>query len=219
MIKLLLVEDEKNIGATLSDLLEGAGYGVTWAKDCAEAREAVRLLPFDVALLDVNLPDGTGFEVARALETTGAALLFLSAMSDPEIRVQGLSLGAEDYIVKPFHFQELLLRLRNALKRRDALRQQSGMVIIGGATIDFTAFTATRGEETEVLGVKEAKLLELLWQRRGKVVSRDEILNHVWPSEAFPTARTVDNFILKLRRLIGEDAIKTVRGVGYQLTA
>lgn len=218
MPKLLLVEDETNIGATLSDLLQNAGYEVTWAQSRAEALEAIKLLPFDVALLDVNLPDGTGFQVAEALQSSATAMLFLTAMSDPEHRVQGLQLGAEDYIVKPFHLQELLLRLRNALKRRDYLRGAGGSVQLGEALIDFTAFTATRAGQTEPLSAKEARLLQLLYDRRGKVVSRDEILGHVWPSEAFPSARTVDNFILKLRKLLGDDLIKTIRGVGYQLT-
>lgn len=215
MIKLLLLEDEENIGATLSDLLEGAGYAVTWARDCAEARDALKLYPFDVALLDVNLPDGTGFQIAELLQSSHTAMLFLTAMSDPETRVQGLQLGAEDYIIKPFHLQELLLRIRNALKRQKPVTEQ---VHFGDAVVDFAAFTFTRGAQSEMLSAKEAKLLQLLYERRGKVVSRDEILNHVWPSEAFPTARTVDNFILKLRKLLGDDSIKTIRGAGYQMT-
>lgn len=214
MHKLLLLEDEKNIGATLSELLEDAGYAVTWAQSCAEARDALKLYPFDVALLDVNLPDGTGFQIAELLQSSHTAMLFLTAMSDPETRVHGLQLGAEDYIIKPFHLQELLLRIRNALKRQKPLAES---VQLGDAVIDFAAFTFTRGGHTETLSAKEAKLLQLLYDRRGKVVSRDEILNHVWPSEAFPTARTVDNFILKLRKLLGEETIATVRGVGYQM--
>jgi two-component system alkaline phosphatase synthesis response regulator PhoP len=214
MHKLLLLEDEQNIGATLSDLLEGAGYAVTWAQTCAEARDALKLYPFDVALLDVNLPDGTGFQVAELLQSSPTVMLFLTAMSDPEHRVQGLQLGAEDYIVKPFHLQELLLRIRNALKRPKPL---TARVQLGDALIDFSTFTFTRNGQSEILSAKEAKLLQLLCDRRGKVVSRDEILNHVWPLEAFPTARTVDNFILKLRKLVGDESIKTIRGIGYQL--
>jgi two-component system alkaline phosphatase synthesis response regulator PhoP len=90
-------------------------------------------------------------------------------------------------------------------------------VQLGDALIDFSTFTFTRNGQSEILSAKEAKLLQLLCDRRGKVVSRDEILNHVWPLEAFPTARTVDNFILKLRKLVGDESIKTIRGIGYQL--
>jgi two-component system alkaline phosphatase synthesis response regulator PhoP len=222
-VRILLLEDERNIGATLRDLLQHAQYEVTWAQNKVEALHAITLYPFDVALLDVNLPDGSGFEVAEKLDTAHTAMLFLSAMSDPEIRVKGLQLGAEDYIVKPVHFQELLLRIRNALKRRDYLHQAThAAVTIGAAIVDFSSFQIRRGELQETLSAKEAKLLHLLYDWRGKVVSRDEILNHVWPSEVFPSARTVDNFILRLRKWVEEtpenpQRIQTIRGVGYRL--
>lgn len=220
---LLLVEDEENIGATLSDLLTKAEYQVTWAHTQAEALAAIAALPFDIALLDVNLPDGNGFQIAEKLQSTATAILFLTAMSDPEMRVRGLQLGAEDYVIKPFHFQELLLRIRNALKRQHYVQQKvTEKIQIGAAQVDFTAFTVLRDGQLEKLSSKEQKLLQLLYSRRGRVVSRDEILNHVWPSETFPTTRTVDNFILRLRRLVEPDPenpkiICTIRGIGYQL--
>lgn len=208
---LLLVEDEENVGATLKSLLEGERYTVTWAKTKKEALADIQTLPFDVALLDVNLPDGNGFQVAEYLPNT--AILFLSAMSDPEDRVRGLKLGAEDYIIKPFHFQELVLRIQNARKRK-TFANNLATIQIGKAKIDFARFTIN-GKK---LAAKEINLLKLLYDRRGKVVSRDEILNHIWPREAYPTSRTVDNFILNLRKLLGSaDYIKSIRGVGYQL--
>jgi two-component system alkaline phosphatase synthesis response regulator PhoP len=210
-ISLLLVEDEENVGATLKSLLEGERYAVTWAKTKKEALADIKVMPFDVALLDVNLPDGSGFQVAENLGNT--AILFLTAMSDPEDRVRGLKLGAEDYIVKPFHFQELALRIQNACKRK-TFTSNASTVHIGKAKIDFARFTIN-GKK---LAAKEINLLKLLYDRRGKVVSRDEILNHVWPRETYPTSRTVDNFILKLRKLLGDaNYIQTIRGVGYQL--
>lgn len=213
-IPLLLVEDEVNLGATLKDMLESQRYAVTWAKTQSDALADIKSLPFDVALIDVQLPDGNGYNVAEKLKNTDTAMIFLTAQSAPEQRVRGLSLGAEDYIVKPFHFEELCLRIRNALKRRDYVQKgASGAVRIGKVAIDFSDFTANG----KPLGAKEAKLLKLLYDRRGKVVSRDEILNHVWPRESYPTQRTVDNFVLKLRKLIGENNIKSIRGVGYQL--
>lgn len=211
-ISLLLVEDEINLGTTLKDLLEGERYAVTWSQTKKEALADIKAMPFDIALLDVNLPDGTGFQVAEALQNT--AIIFLTAMSDPEHRVRGLTLGAEDYIIKPFHFQELCLRIKNAIKRKTYIQGTIGIVQIGKAKIDFAGFTLNG----KPLAAKEAKLLKLLYDRRGKVVSRDEILNHVWPRETYPTARTVDNFISALRKLLGSsDCIKTIRGVGYQL--
>lgn len=223
-ISLLLVEDEINIGATLKDMLSDKRYAVTWAKTKADALEEIAAQPFQIALLDIQLPDGSGYEIASLLQTRspGTAMIFLTAMSEPEHRVKGLSLGAEDYIVKPFHFEELLLRIRNAVKRAHYAGAATDATRIGGAEIDFTRFVATSGGKAQTLGTKEAKLLQLLISRRGKVVSRDEILNHVWPRETYPTARTVDNFVLKLRKLIEPDPqaprfIKSIRGVGYQL--
>ncbi len=207
---LLLVEDEENLGATLKSMLEGERYAVTWAKTKKEALADIKALPFDVALLDVNLPDGSGFQIAESLSDT--AILFLTAMSDPEDRVRGLKLGAEDYIIKPFHFQELCLRIQNARKRKSFVRD-AGVVHIGKAKVDFARF-AINGKK---IAAKEVNLLKLLYDRRGKVVSRDEILNHVWPREAYPTSRTVDNFVMSLRKLLGTKYIKSIRGVGYQL--
>jgi two-component system alkaline phosphatase synthesis response regulator PhoP len=225
-ITVILLEDEENIRTTLADLLVASSYQVTTARCRTEALAEIAAASFDLALLDVNLPDGTGFQVAEALQPSHTAILFLTAMSSPDYRVRGLQLGAEDYIIKPFHFQELLLRMRNALKRRDYIRhsQLEEAVVIGKATIHFARFTVQReGEEPEKLTAKEAKLLRLLYERRGKVVSRDEILNHIWSQDSFPTARTVDNFILRLRKMVEHDSdtpqiIQSIRGVGYQLT-
>ncbi|MGZ3709470.1 MAG: response regulator transcription factor, partial [Bdellovibrionota bacterium] len=134
-------------------------------------------------------------------------------------------LGAEDYIVKPFHLKELMLRVQNGLKRARYLSSEAvggGKVQVGRAEVDFTSFQAWIGGVPQSLTHKECALLRLLVERRGKVVSRDEILNHVWSEEEFPTSRTVDNFIMRLRRLVEADpdepqVIKSVRGVGYQL--
>lgn len=206
---LLLVEDEQNLGATLKNLLEAERFDVCWAKNCKEALADLRSLRFDLALLDINLPDGSGLSLAEKLP--GTPVIFLSALSAPEQRVQGLQLGAVDYIVKPFHFAELKLRIENALKASPP--KTSGNATIGKVSVDF----ARQMAGGTPLGLKETRLLKLLYDRRGEVVSRDEILNHVWPREAFPTARTVDNFILKLRKIFGAQTIHSVRGVGYKL--
>lgn len=212
---LLLVEDEENLGATLKDMLADARYQVTWAKTKSDALAHLGALPFDAALIDVQLPDGSGFEIAEKMPSH-TAMLFLTAQSAPEHRVRGLTLGAEDYIVKPFHFEELALRIRNALKRRDYVEKGAaqGAIDIGVAKVDFTRFTI----DGTPFGAKEMQLLKLLHARRGKVVSRDEILNHVWPRETYPTARTVDNFVMRLRKGLGDPGlIQSIRGVGYQL--
>ena len=225
--RILVVEDERNVGATLVERLQKE-FDVVWATTVDEAKSEVAVRKFDLAILDVGLPDGTGFDVAQTIRKgqPATAILFLTAFGNPEDRVKGLELGAEDYVVKPFHLKELLLRIRNSLKRAKYLSGSSeegnDTVTIGAAEIDFLKFEAQVEGRTHSLTHKELALLKLLYDRRGKVVSRDEILNHVWSEDEFPTPRTIDNFILRLRRLIERDpenptVIRSVRGVGYQL--
>ena len=225
--RILVLEDEPNVGSTLTERLGSEGFDVTWAKTIEQAREEIAQRKFDLALLDVGLPDGSGFQVAEELRKTQrqAALVFLTAFGNPEDRVRGLELGAEDYVVKPFHLKELLLRIRNALKRARYLAgstEQDG-VRIGRAVIYFSRFEAEVDGQAHSLTHKECAVLRLLCDRRGKVVSRDEILDEAWSEEEFPSPRTIDNFIMRLRRLIEKDpekpeTIKSVRGVGYQLS-
>ncbi len=228
--RLLVVEDEKNVGLTLVERLRKQGFEVAWAMSAEEAKLEINQRKFDLALMDVGLPDGSGFEVAahfRKLQPA-AAIIFLTAFGSAEDRVRGLELGAEDYVVKPFHFKELLLRVQNGLKRAKYLaggavaQSAADSIQLGRATIHFSRFEAELDGGVQSLTHKEVALLRLLVDRRGKVVSRDEILNHVWSENEFPTSRTIDNFIMRLRRLIESDAenpqiIKSIRGVGYQL--
>jgi two-component system alkaline phosphatase synthesis response regulator PhoP len=228
--RLLLLEDEKNVGSTLVERLKAEGFGVTWVMTVEDALFQIGNQNFDLVLLDVGLPDGSGFEVGRFLRSKqpGAALLFLTAFGTPEDRIRGLELGAEDYIVKPFNLKELILRIRNGLKRASYITASShaanGTAVIGKATINFLRFEAqVQGRNTPTpLTHKETTLLKLMVERRGAVVSRDEMLNHAWSEDEFPTPRTVDNFILRLRRLVEinpeePEVIKSVRGIGYQL--
>lgn len=221
---ILVVEDEENVGSTLVERLKKEHYEVLWARSLEEARAQVQARVFDLVLLDVGLPDGNGFsfvpEIRRQQRAT--AVVFLTAYAGAEQRIQGLELGAEDYIVKPFHFKELLLRIQNAMKRTLYLRGASDTVQIGRAKVNFARFEVEVDGETHVLTQKECALLKLLSDRRGNVVSRDEILNFVWSSDEYPSPRTIDNFIMKLRRLIETgsnqpEMIRSVRGVGYIL--
>jgi DNA-binding response OmpR family regulator len=224
--RLLVVEDERNVGLTLVERLRKEGFEVAWATTAEEARLEIQGRRFDLALMDVGLPDGSGFDVAASLRKTqpSTAIIFLTAFGSAEDKVRGLELGAEDYVVKPFHLKELLLRVQNGLKRARYLAPSGGDggVRVGRAVIHFDRFEAVTDGKTHALTHKEAALLKLLVDRRGAVVSRDEILNHVWSENEFPTSRTVDNFVMRLRRLVETDpenpqVIKSVRGVGYQL--
>ncbi len=225
---LLMVEDDPNVAGTLAERLRDSGFDVTHAASVAAARTVLAQRHFELALLDVGLPDGSGFDVAATLRDSspGTALMFLTAYATPEDRIHGLELGADDYVTKPFNFRELLLRIQNVLKRARYLQPAAGAsrgtVRIGQAEVDFARFTATVEGRTQALTHKECAVLKLLSERAGEVVSRDEILDHAWSAEEFPTSRTVDNFIVRLRRLVERDpanprTIRSVRGVGYQL--
>jgi two-component system, OmpR family, alkaline phosphatase synthesis response regulator PhoP len=228
--RLLLVEDDANVAGTLASRLRSESMTVTHAGSVREALAALAAGSFQVAVLDVGLPDGDGFEVARKLreDSPGTAMLFLTAYGAPEDRIRGLELGADDYVTKPFVFRELLLRIQNVLKRARDLQQPgtapAGPVRIGIATVDFARFTALSGDELHRLTHKECAVLKLLVDRAGEAVTRDEILDRAWSPEEFPTQRTVDNFIVRLRRIVEADpanphTIRSIRGVGYQLEA
>jgi two-component system, OmpR family, alkaline phosphatase synthesis response regulator PhoP len=227
--QLLVVEDDRNVGATLVERLRDAGYRVTLAENAARARQAWRAQAPQLVLLDVGLPDGNGFELAAELRAAvpQAALIFLTAHGNPDERVRGLELGADDYLTKPFHFRELLLRIQNCLKRAldlvEVPGEMRGVVRIGRARVDFERFSAEADGRVHALTHKECAVLRLLASRVGKAVSRDEILDRAWSADEFPTSRTVDNFIVRLRRLVEPQAdepqvIRSIRGVGYLLT-
>ena len=225
--KLLLLEDEINVGSTVRERLTLEGFVVTWAKTAQQANEALSGFNYPLAILDVNLPDGSGFDVARLIRDRfpSAAVIFLTAASTPEDRVHGLELGAEDYIVKPFHFKELLLRIRRVLDRVSYIQSRGsevGEVRIGRGKIRFQQYQMEVDEKLITLTHKECALLKLLFERRGQVVSRDDILNIVWSEDEYPTPRTIDNFILRLRKHLEPNPenptlIRSVRGVGYSL--
>jgi DNA-binding response OmpR family regulator len=226
--RLLLVEDEKNVGSTLVERLEREGFEVAWVCSVENALAEMKRKPFQVALLDVGLPDGSGFDVAEVLrkKQPATAVIFLTAFGGPEDRIRGLELGAEDYVVKPFHLRELILRVRNGLKRAQYVAEElvtkASSAIVGKAVVHFLRFEAELDGKMVLLTHKETAMLKLMVERRGCVVSRDEILDRVWSEDEFPTPRTVDNFIMRLRRLVElnpeePEVIKSIRGVGYQL--
>jgi two-component system alkaline phosphatase synthesis response regulator PhoP len=227
--RILVVEDERNVAETLVERLTATGFQVTHAASAARARLALSEAPPQLVLLDVGLPDGNGFELAAEIRALAprAAIVFLTAHGNPEDRVRGLELGADDYLTKPFHFRELVLRLQNCLKRAQELADvpgnMRGELMIGKARVDFERFAAQVDGVWQPLTHKECAVLRLLASRVGKAVSRDEILDRAWSAEEFPTSRTVDNFIVRLRRLIEPDpadpkVIRSIRGVGYLLT-
>lgn len=224
--RILLVEDEKNLGVTLSEYLQALGHDCVWANTAASARQNFSKHSPQVVLMDIGLPDGSGLDLAREFraERKDFVLLFLSAQNDPEIRVEGLEIGAEDYITKPFALKELVLRLQRILKGQGRLELTPDEIQHGPLKIWFKRFEVQQADGVVLpLSQKECAILELLYDRQEEAVDRSEIIESVWGEDKFPSNRTVDNYIVKLRKWCETDpkqhiAIQSIRGIGYKLT-
>lgn len=228
MKRILLVEDEESLRETLAMNLEGEGYEVVAAASGMEALQCFRGQQFHLVILDVMLPGMSGMEVCSAmrLDDQDLPILMLTARDAPEDRIEGLRTGASDYLGKPFHLEELLLRMANLLRRQEGTERSSpvgGVFQFGDNTIDFDAYTARTPQGEVSLTRKEWALLRLLVERRGEVVSRQQILQIVWGYDILPSTRTIDNFLLNFRKYFEEDPrhprwFHAVRGVGYRFS-
>lgn len=224
---ILLVEDEENLHEALKLNLEMDGYEVTSAFDGAAAMQAVQGEYFDLIILDVMIPQIDGFGVTQNIRLTNneVPILILSAKNTSADRVQGLKRGADDYMIKPFNLEELLLRVRKMIDKNKKLQDRSTVgdtYTFGGHVINFKAQEAVtiKGARIE-LSKKEAMLLKLLIENKNEVVPREKILQSVWGYNVYPTTRTIDNFILNFRKYFEEDSrapkyFHSVRGVGYK---
>jgi len=220
----LVVEDDLAILAGVRDLLEDEGYRVLTASDGEAGYRAALGEDPDVVILDLMLPRRSGLEVLRRLhqERVRAALLVLTARATEEDRIRGLRAGADDYLTKPFSLEELLLRVGALCRRTPAKEDQIQAFSFGDIELDFVRFEASRGGVPLPLTPRELRILRLLCDPPGRVVSRNELLDKVWGYDRFPTTRTVDNHIVKLRKAVEPDPkqptyIVSVRGVGYKL--
>ncbi len=226
--RLLVVEDEAHLAEVIADNLEIEGYTVEVVGDGNRALERVRAEPPALIVLDVMLPGLDGFAVCERLRAEGCAvpILFLTARNLNEDRVHGLELGGDDYLGKPFDLRELILRVRAILRRAQWLREPplaGNKLVLGETVVDFATYTAHVGGRETKLSTKETLILRALAERAGEVVSRSAILDRVWGYDAFPTTRTIDNFIVRLRRILEPDPaqpryLHTIRGTGYRLT-
>lgn len=222
----LLVEDEVHLAAGITENLEAEGLQVEVARDGRRALERILTGSFELVILDVMLPELDGFAVCEMARRQGDAtpILFLTAKGDIADRIRGLELGGDDYLPKPFHLHELLLRVKALLRRRGWHDESTEVVRFGGNVFEPRAFRARSWDGAEQkLTHREARILDTLAERPGEVVTREEILDRVWGHEVFPSTRTIDNFILRLRRRFEPDPERpvhfhTVRGVGYRFT-
>jgi len=228
MYKILIVEDEPDMRLGLKDNLEFENYEVDTAENGKAGYEKIIANNFDLVLLDVMMPEMSGFEVCKQIRKEGihTPVILLTAKGEEIDKVRGLELGADDYITKPFSLRELLARvkavLRRAPERSEQTTTKNSPVKIGNLTIDFSTFIATSKNKPVQMSHKEFELLHYLWEKRNTVVTRDDLLNKIWGYEESPTTRTVDNFIVRLRQKIEQDPEKphrilTVHGIGYKL--
>lgn len=221
-MKILVVEDEAPTAAALKRGLGEEGFAVDVAADAPAADEVVKVYEYDAIVLDVRLPGGDGFGLCRRWREAGLTtpILFLTACDDVADRVRGLDLGADDYLVKPFAFAELLARVR-ALVRRGPAAQPSPELRVGDLVVDTARRRVMRGERIVPLTAREYQILEFLARNAGRVVTRTALWEHVWESDAVPDSNVVDVYVRYLRNKLRRepDLIRTVRGGGYVLEA
>jgi DNA-binding response OmpR family regulator len=224
--KILIVEDEPNIGRGLKDNLEFEGYQIDLAADGATGLNLIFANHYDLILLDVMMPEMSGFDVCKKAREKGieVPIILLTAKSEEFDKVLGLELGADDYITKPFSLRELLARIKAVLRRGIVSEDSKGKdeFVIGKLKVNFSTFIATDANGSVKMSHKEFAILQYLVQRKNEIISRTDLLEKVWGYEESPTTRTVDNFIVKLRNKIEQDPndpriILTVHGTGYKL--
>ena len=222
-MRILLVEDEPSAATMLAKGLREEAYAVDIAPDGETALAQAFVNDYDLIVLDIVLPGKDGFKICRELRTNGLTVpvLMLTARDAVEDRVEGLDSGADDYLPKPFDFDELLARVRALLRRKPAL--YSEVMIVGNLSVDTRTRRVTRAGQNIDLTAKEYALLEYLARRSGEVVGRADIAEHVWDESYDPFSKVIEVFIQRLRRKVDEGhalkLIHTRRGEGYMLTA
>jgi two-component system phosphate regulon response regulator PhoB len=219
MPNVLLIEDDRSLGRTLCERLQKEKLDVTWVQTVAAAESALSGHRWDLAVVDVKLPDGSGFGLARHIKRTSLTpVMFMTALNSAENRLEGFEIGADEYLPKPFHLKEFILRVRHVL----ATQRVPDVLHVRGRQIDLNALTVVSptGDRT-YLQVRDARVLKLLIAAAPSAVDRSEVLDRVWGRDQFPTTRAVDNTIVRLRQALHDDEgelIRSVRGIGYQWT-
>jgi two-component system alkaline phosphatase synthesis response regulator PhoP len=224
-ITICLVEDEQSLVEMIQFNLELDGYDVFAIRHGGLAKEHFELkIDYDLFILDVMLPRISGLDLCKIIrEKSQAPILFLSAKGTTQDRIEGLKIGANDYLPKPFDLEELILKVKILTKKEG--EQKDFLLQVGELEVDFNTFEV-RSLENEIVHLfskREIELLQLFQEKEGKVVSRDEILDRVWGKDSYPTARTIDNYILVFRKIFEKNArtpqfFHSIRSVGYKFT-
>jgi DNA-binding response OmpR family regulator len=225
MKTIILVEDDPAILKGLEAALAEEHYRVLTAADGEKGLNLIRREKADLVILDVMLPKKDGFEICRELRGSGdnVPVLFLTSRKEEVDRVLGLELGGDDYVTKPFSVRELMARIRARLRRAGEIRKDLEEYAFGEVHVDFRKHEVMRGADPVKLSARELEVLKYFIQREGEVVTRDALLDDVWGYDTFPTTRTVDNYILSIRKKIERDPahprhILTMHSAGYKFT-
>jgi DNA-binding response OmpR family regulator len=218
-MRILVIEDEKDLANAVASGLKRQAYSVDVAYDGTEALQLIEVNTYDLLLLDLNLPGVDGLDICKRVRTVDSTIgiLILTARASQDARVQGLDLGADDYLVKPFHFPELLARVRAILRRKGEVRKI--ILRVDDLILDPNAFIAYIGDQHLVLTTKEFALMEYLMKNVGCIISQEELLEHVWNEDANLFTQTIkvhiNNLRNKLKSFGKENIIRTVKGRGY----
>jgi DNA-binding response OmpR family regulator len=224
MKRILLAEDDLDFGNILKQYLEISGYDITWAKDGKEALELIKNEPFNICVFDIMMPKMDGFTLAEKVIDYNPEIpfIFLTARKLKEDKIKGLKLGADDYIVKPFEADELVLRLNNILKRTDRTStklEQTETIQINNYSLDTKRLELTCKDYKKQLTQKEGELILFLYQHKNQLLKREDILKAVWENDDFFSGRSMDVFISRLRKYFKLDpsiSIESIRNVGLE---
>ncbi|MFH0866909.1 MAG: response regulator transcription factor [Bacteroidota bacterium] len=223
-IKILLAEDDHNLGTILKAYLEAKGYPAKLYVNGKEAYDAYTREKFDFCILDVMMPVKDGFTLAKEIRKADRKIpiLFLTAKSMQEDRIEGLQLGADDYLTKPFSMEELLLRIKAILRRAVTVSGEQSIFTLGKYVFDYSHQILTLKDDVQKLTSKEAELLKLLAENLNSVLDRSIALNRIWNDDSYFNARSMDVYIAKLRKYLKDDPgieLLNVHGVGFKLLA
>lgn len=224
MKHILLTEDDGDYASILQQYLEISGFKVTWAKDGKEALDILKDLSPDICILDVMMPEMDGFTLAENIvsKNPGIPFLFLTAKGQKEDKIKGLKLGADDYVVKPFEVNELILRIRNIIKRSQKTTvtvDREEKISIGSYSYDPKNYVISHKDDRYRITEKEALLLQFLYQHKNTLIRREDILKEVWGADDFFSGRSMDVFISRLRKYFSNDptiSITSIRGIGLE---
>jgi DNA-binding response OmpR family regulator len=221
MKRILIAEDEPRLAAFLEKGLRAGGFSTTVVPDGLAASQLARDDDFDLLILDLGLPGRDGLDVLRDVRAAQNKLpvIILTARDDTSDRVAGLEAGADDYIGKPFHFEELVARVRARLRGDNATGEERHQITEGGITLDLRTRWVSSGPTTVELSAREFELLRTFLEHPNQVLSREQLLAHVWGYDYDPGSNVVDVYVGYLRRKLDSEAFETVRGVGYRYRA